>query len=172
MADFEKAISIILEHEGGFSNHKNDSGGATQYGITIGLFKQYAQALGLEKTIEALKAITIDQSKFIYRENFWNAMKGDLWKDQQLANIVFDGFVNMGNKAIKLIQKEAGTEADGSIGSNSLQAINGANARILFEGYKDARIKFYNDLVARKPDQKVFLKGWLARINSFTYNGL
>ena len=169
MANFDKAITIILGHEGGLSDNKADHGGLTNYGLTFDLFKIWAESIGLPKTKEALKSISIQDAKEIYFQAFWMKMKGNDWKDQQLANIVFDGFVNMGNRSIKMIQKEAGIEADGIIGDRSLMVINRANAKLLFDGYKDARIKFYNDLVARKPDQKVFLKGWLNRINSFVY---
>jgi lysozyme family protein len=169
MANFDKAITIILGHEGGLSNHPNDAGKLTNYGLTFGLFKIYAAAIGLPPTAEALKSIDIKDAKEIYFQAFWMKMLGNEWKDQQLANIVFDGFVNMGNRAIKMLQIEMGNPADGIIGERSLMVINQANAKTLFEGYKDARIKFYNDLVSRKPDQKVFLKGWLNRINSFVY---
>lgn len=172
MADFDQSISIILKHEGGYVNHPSDPGGATNRGITFNLFKQYAAALEVSKDLYSLKALSEDQAKFIYREHFWNPMHGDEIINQNIADILFDGYVNMGNKAIKLIQKEAGAEADGTIGPGSLQAINNANARVLFHGYKDARIKFYQDLAKRKPQLQVFLKGWLNRINSFEYTGL
>ena len=173
MADFNQSISIILKHEGGFVNHPSDPGGATNRGIIFTLFKQYCKALGLLPTIDALKSLTEDQAKFIYREHFWDVMRGDEINNQNIADILFDGFVNMGSKAIKLMQKEAGTtDVDGLIGADSIRAINLANARILFEGYKDARIKFYNDLAQKKPKLQVFLKGWLNRINSFEYKGL
>lgn len=169
MANFDLSIGIVLKHEGSFVNHPSDPGGATNKGITFNLFRNYADTLGMVKSIESLKTLTEDQAKVIYREEFWNAMRGDDWKDQQLANIVFDGFVNIGRRSIRMIQIEAGVPVDGFIGINSLQVINNANAKLLFQGYKDARIVFYKDLVERKPNQKVFLKGWLNRINSFTY---
>ncbi len=172
MADFEQSIPIILKHEGLFVNHPSDPGGATNRGITFSLFKAYAKALGLLPTIDALKSLTEDQAKFIYREHFWQVMRGDEIINQNIADIMFDGFVNMGGKAVKLMQKDAGTEADGTIGPATLQAINNANARILFHGYKDARIKFYKDLAQKKPKLQVFLNGWLNRINSFEYKGL
>lgn len=169
MADFETAVKIIVKHEGGFVDHPSDPGGATNIGITFNLFKRYAIALGLPKTLQALEMLTIDQAKFIYREEFWDKMKGDQFKNQQVANIVFDGYVNMGGKALKLLQKEVGAWVDGQIGNESLQAINGADPRALFNGYKDARIKFYENLVIQKPKLAVFKKGWLNRINSFVY---
>lgn len=169
MANFDIAIGIVLKHEGGFVNNPSDPGGTTNKGITFNLFRNYADTLGMIKSVESLKTLTEEQAKLIYREEFWKAMRGDEWRDQQLANIVFDGFVNMGRRSIRMIQIEAGVQADGFIGANSLQVINNANAKTLFQGYKDARIKFYNDLVEKKPTQKVFLKGWLARISSFEY---
>lgn len=169
MADFEKAIPIILKHEGGFSNHPADPGGATNRGITFALFKQYAKALGLLPTIDALKSLTEDQAKFIYREHFWNPMKGDEFESQAVANIVFDGYVNMGNRAIKLLQKEIGADADGVVGPKTLAILNAQAPVIVFAGYKDARTRYYINLVERKPEMNVFLKGWLNRINSFQY---
>lgn len=169
MADFEKSIPHILKWEGGYVDHPADPGGATNRGIIFTIFKQYAGVLGLPPTKEGLQQLTEGQAKLIYREQFWNRMKGDLINDQQVADIIFDGFVNCGRNGLKIAQREAGTDADGEIGNNSLQAINLANPRILFAGIKDARIKYYENLAERKPAMKVFLKGWLNRINSFVY---
>lgn len=170
MADFEKAIPIILKHEGGFVDHPADPGGATNRGIIFSLFKQYAKALGLLPTIDALKSLTEDQAKFIYREHFWDRMQGDLFNDQQVANIVFDAYVNCGKRGLELIQKEVGVWCDGSIGPQSLEAINAANPHLLFDGFKDARKDYYIRLAERKPALKVFLKGWLNRVEAFKYD--
>ena len=167
MADFNKAIPIIFKWEGGFADFKEDPGGATNRGITIGLFKVWAQSLGLTPTVEALKSLTEDQAKKIYKSQFWDKMQGDKFESQDLANIVFDGFVNMGSNAIKILQDVLSIPEDGIIGPQSLKAINEAHPNIIFGLYKAARIKYYNDLVIRKPEMKIFLKGWLNRINSF-----
>lgn len=169
MADFEKAIPIILKHEGGYVDHPSDPGGATNRGIIFSLFKQYALVLGLEKTKEALKTLTEDQAKFIYREHFWNTMRGDDFVNQQVANIVFDGYVNMGTRALKMLQVELGVDVDGIIGDNTLAVVNQSAGGVVFNGFKEARIEYYESLAERKPSMKVFLKGWLNRINSFNY---
>jgi lysozyme family protein len=170
MADFEKAIPIILKHEGGFVDHPSDPGGATNRGIIFSLFKQYAKALGLLPTVDALKSLTEDQAKFIYREHFWDRMLGDQFKDQQVANIVFDAYVNCGGSGLKLIQKEVGVDVDGVIGPNTIAIINDANPHLLFDGFKDARKDYYIRLAERKPKLKVFLKGWLNRVEAFKYD--
>lgn len=167
MAKFSEAIPIILKHEGLFVNHPSDPGGATNRGITLKLFKRYAVSLGLNPTVEDLKNLTEEQAKEIYFQEFWQQMKGDEIESQQIANIVFDGFVNMGGRALKLLQKEAGVAPDGKIGPVTLSIVNNSNEAILFTGYKDARIDYYKRLVDRKPQLGVFLKGWLNRINSF-----
>lgn len=169
MADFEKAIPIILKWEGGWVNDPDDPGGATNRGIIFTLYKQYCLSMGLPPTIDGLKGLTEDQAKFIYRENFWNRMKGDLIKDQQLATIIFDGYVNMGNRTLKMWQQCAGVDIDGVIGENTLSVTNMASARTLFSCIKDHRTMYYIELADRKPSLKKFLKGWLNRINSFNY---
>lgn len=169
MAEFSKAIDLVLKHEGGFVDHPSDPGGATNLGITYNLFKLYSKALRLPQVVDSLRRLAKDQAKIIYINEFWEPMRGDDFKDQQLANIVFDGFVNMGNKAIRILQKELSLKTDGIIGNKSIEAINSADARELFNAYKDARIKFYIDLVKRKPELGVFKNGWMNRINSFIY---
>lgn len=167
MADFEKAIGIVLKHEGGYVNHPNDPGGATNRGIIFKLFKRYALQLNLLPTLDALKNLSEADAKEIYFQEFWQKMHGASFKSQDVANIVFDGFVNMGPRALKLLQKELGVEADGVIGEKTLSVLNKANDTLVFMGYKDARINYYQELAARKPKLKVFLLGWINRINSF-----
>lgn len=169
MADFEKVIPTILKHEGGFVNNPVDPGGATNRGIIFSLFKQYASALNMEPTVEALKTLTEDQAKFIYREHFWNPMQGDSFKDQQVAEIVFDAYVNAGRSGLRSFQKSVGVPADGEIGPYTLEILHQQNQKTVFYNFKEVRTMYYQDLVKRKPQLGVFLKGWMNRINSFNY---
>jgi type VI secretion system secreted protein VgrG len=54
--------------------------------------------------------------------------------------------------------------ADGIIGPRTRAAINGANAKDLVAKYSDARTDFYQGIVARRPDQARFIRGWLRRV--------
>lgn len=47
MANVEKLVPQILKWEGGFVNHPNDKGGATNKGITIGTYTYYRKVKGL-----------------------------------------------------------------------------------------------------------------------------
>lgn len=169
MADFEKAIKIILKHEGGLVDHPNDPGGLTNRGITFNTFVKIAKSIKLEPTREALKALTEAQAKSIYKILFWNRMNGDLFQDQSVATIVMDFFVNSGVIALKTLQVKIGASHDGVIGPETLQILHQQNQKIVFLNYKDARVDFYRRLVERKPEMKVFINGWMNRINSFTY---
>jgi lysozyme family protein len=54
--------------------------------------------------------------------------------------------------------------ADGVIGPKTMAAINDANPKNLIAKFSDARANFYQGIVARKPDQARFIKGWLNRV--------
>ncbi len=73
----------------------------------------------------------------------------------------------MGHNGIKVLQGVLGLPADGIVGPKTLEQVNESNTTIVFGLYKGARVKYYNDLVARKPEMKIFLNGWLKRANSF-----
>ena len=169
MASFDQAIPLILKHEGGYVDDKDDLGGATNRGIIFKVFKQYAEQLGLPATKEGLKQLTENQAKQIYKLQFWDKMRGDNIIDQQVANLIFDGFVNAGTNGIKIAQRVAGVDQDGILGAKSIATINAAAPRIIFEGIKDERIRYYHMIAERREKNKKFLKGWLNRINSFTY---
>lgn len=173
MASFENAIDHTLRWEGGYVNHPNDPGGATNRGITWKVFQKYALSLlGILPTLDALKNLTVEQAKIIYKNVFWDGIDADYIQSQEVANIYFDGFVNMGNNAIRLMQEVLRSmgfaiAADGIAGPKTLAALNAANPGELYMRYKDARVEYYIELADKKPSLAVFLKGWLNRILSF-----
>lgn len=79
------------------------------------------------------------------------------------------GRKNSGYHAAKALQKVIGVVPDGVIGPKTIAAINSASPEKVFNEFKAARIKFYNDIVARNESQQVFLKGWTKRAKSFTF---
>ena len=52
MAEFKKYAPKLLQLEGGYTNHPEDLGGATNKGVTYKTYKEYC---GQEKTIADLR---------------------------------------------------------------------------------------------------------------------
>lgn len=168
MARSEILAPFIRSWEGGFSNHPNDRGGATNKGITIGTFRQ---VFGRDKTVDDLKALTDDQWMHIYKTCYWDCWKADLIVSQSIANLLADWCWASGGTGVRLAQQVLGVAADGIVGPVTLQAVNAADASQLFAALWKRRRKHFED-VAQQPGQEVFLKGWMNRLNSIKYGKL
>lgn len=175
MAQFEIAIPHLLAWEGGYVNHAKDPGGETNRGITDrldGKIDGKVDVDGDSLPDVNIKDLTEAQAREIYKRQFWDKMRGDEIHSQAVANLLFDGYVNMGAQAIKILQDLILVTKDGKIGPMTLKALNdltsdSAGERFIYNTYKDRRERFYIELADRKPDLKVFLKGWIRRIRSF-----
>jgi len=155
MADFIKAIQQTLDNEGGdtITNDPTDAGGLTRYGISQ---KSYPEL--------DISIITEQHARNIYKKDYWDMVKGDEIELQEIAVAIFDFAVNAGpGRAIKLAQKAIGTQSDGIIGPLTLAAWNHAHAGQFLDSYALEKIKFYRDIVTRKPAQKKYLLGWINR---------
>ena len=167
MADYKVIIPFILKWEGGFANDPDDRGGATNKGVTIATFRQ---VYGKQKTVADLKNITTDQWNYIFKKLFWDKCKCDGILDQSVANIIVDYAWGSGSaRAVKDVQAIVGTAVDGISGPKTVAAINGTDAKTLFNKIKERRIQFYNNIVKANPSQKKFLRGWTNRVNSLVY---
>ena len=175
---FELAQKFVAKWEGGVSDHPDDRGGVTAYGVSLAYLaglsgaatgRNLIQNLGLPLPVsrETVLAVTPAIAAALFRHSFWDRTKiGKL--SPRLALATYDCAVNMGpGAAIKLLQKGirlAGPKiaADGIIGQETLKAQAGLEAEIL--GHALAlREDRYRNICASNPSQKVFLKGWLNR---------
>ena len=79
---------------------------------------------------------------------------------------MFDVAVNSGTKrAVTWLQAAVGATADGAFGAQTLAAATAADPNKAAKAICDRRERFYRAIVANRPDQGVFLKGWLRRLN-------
>lgn len=170
MANYKLLKPFILKWEGGFVNNKNDAGGATNKGVTLTTFRKY---YGQSKSIEDLKHISDEQWNHIFKTGYWDACKADQLNCQSVANIMVDwAYMSGASTAIKAVQKILGCKVDGIIGPKTIAAINGYRVpKQLFYDIQRARVEFYYNIVAKRPANKVFLKGWMNRLNALIWEG-
>lgn len=158
--NFVPSLSGVLVHEGGWSNHKSDPGGATMKGVTQRVYDAYRRRRDLQP--QSVHLITETELRDIYRKQYWDAVKGDKLPDG-VDYVVFDGAVNSGPaQSVKWLQRALGTvKVDGVIGEATLAAV---------EAYPD-----HDRLIALMLDRRlaflkalkiwpVFKGGWTARI--------
>lgn len=157
----------------GFANDPDDAGGATMCGITIATYTAYCRKKGCPvPTVTRLRNISYEQWRDVLKTLFWDKWKADEIKNQSLANILVDWVWTSGASGIKIPQRILGVAQDGIVGPKTIEALNASDPKRLFDEIHNARIKFVNDIVARKPSQKKFIKGWTRRINAITLTGL
>jgi len=169
---FDRAVQLVLQKEGGFQKHKNDSGNynsrkelvGTNLGIAAPTYERY---LKRPPTEQDMRNLTTAIARDIYHRLYWLPTRADQMECEGLAISIFDWFVNAGAPAVRNIQAIVGVDQDGKIGPNTIRAINNytrANgcAETISE-YTKRREEFYRNLVTRRPSLRVFLTGWLRR---------
>ena len=162
MADYRILKPFILKWEGGFVNDPNDSGGATNKGVTLATFRKFK---GTSATVDELKAITDEDWTAIFKDMFWGKCRADEINSQAVANLIVDWYWMSGTNAIKYVQRLIGTTEDGIVGKQTLARLNAKGDGLAPQIY-DYRKDFYHRIVANRPTQKRFLRGWLDRLNA------
>ena len=177
MADSSKLVPFILSKEGGYVNDKDDSGGATNFGITLATWRKVGYDKNGDGVINEkdIKLLTEDDFNRVFKRNYWDACKADQIKDQSVANLLVDFAYNSGVARVsKVIQKIVGVTADGISWSKTINAINNypRGQRQLFATLRQRRINYLNGIVIANPTQKKFYNGWMNRVNAIGYGTL
>jgi len=142
-----------MTFEGGYSNHPDDSGLATKYGIT----EAVAKANGFSGD---MRDLTLDFAKSIYRKSYWDACKCDLMPDE-IKYALFDAAVNSGvGQASKWLQSSVGVKADGVIGPMTLHAVSAIDPVLIAKNMIGKRLRFMTEIKSWPS----FSKGWSRRI--------
>lgn len=164
-ANFEKVLLQVLRHEGGWSDHPRDPGGATMKGVTLAVYRRF---YGEERTKDDLRSISEQELEAIYRMDYWDKC----WCDELPEGIdlaLFDTAVNSGpSRAIRFIQQAVETDVDGAIGPNTLTSILSAESVDLVNKLLDARLTFLQSLGT----WDVFGKGWTRRVEDLRHSCL
>lgn len=162
--NFEKALALVLEDEGGWSDHPQDKGGATMKGVTQAVYDSYRKVRG--RGPQSVKFISEQELRAIYKFQYWDKVHGD-FLPSGLDYAVFDFAVNSGvSRASKYLQAVLGVAQDGVIGARTLAAISNPISAI--NALLDRRMGFLRNL-------RTFLtfgKGWTRRVQGVRAHAL
>lgn len=158
-------LTYILADEGGVSNHSDDKGGVTAFGLT----KPYLHTVTMRSwSDDEIRSMTKETALAVYR--LWMKMRrlDQLPEDFLLAWIVTDFAVHSGERtAIRSVQKAIGVTPDGIAGAETQGAWHRLDdhdrRRVACQVLAD-RIELLGAFVTRDPRQAVFAKGWARRV--------
>lgn len=182
--DFSDAHQFTARWEGGLSDHPADRGGLTAYGASIAFVKDIAatpsgrnflQAIGvpLPITKAVMRSLRPGQVATMFRHEFWDALHLDDLPFRQAA-LLYDAAVNSGPaQAVRLSQRGYNRcvthgvrlAVDGVLGPMTRKALQ-TDTDAVIRAIIQARRDFYESLAESRPDQRVFLKGWLNRADA------
>jgi lysozyme family protein len=155
--NFDACLAHLLKHEGGFVNHKDDPGGVTNLGVTQAVWEDW-----IDRTVseENMKALTPNKVAPLYREMYWDRIKGDKLP-AGVDYCVFDAAVNSGvSRAAKWLQTTVGAVADGAIGEQTLKQVLLTNPQMIIDKYSAIRLEFLKG----RSTWPTFGKGWERRV--------
>lgn len=134
--NFTKAINFLLKWEGYMSNHRADTGGLTIFGISSKFYPKE-----VERMAKVEKDHALEMAKDIYLKDYW-VKSGCDDLEYPFDLIVFDSAVQHGVGKAKTLLSESKDHID----------------------YLFKRINYYLNIVKAKPNQRVFLVGWVNRV--------
>lgn len=163
-ANFVPALQAVLVHEGGYSNHPSDPGGATKNGIIKRVYDDWRRSKGLP--LRDVREITYTEVHDIYHARYWMLAKAHRLP-AGLDYVVFDSAVNSGvSQAGKWLQRALGdvgqpVAVDGLIGEATIAACNRVDDIDALIGALLARRL---NMLQNLKTWPVFGKGWARRV--------
>ena len=167
----DQIINEIIRVEGGYVNDPSDSGGETNFGITV----DTARAFDYNGDMRDMpRQVAFD----IYSGKYWDSIRGnDLASlSERVAEEVVDTGVNMGvNRAGKFLQRSLNVlnnrnslyqdiGVDGNIGPNTVATLRLYLAKrdeeTLVKMLNCLQGAFYVELAERREKDERFISGW------------
>lgn len=146
---FDRAYDLLIENEGGYSNHPADNGGETRFGISKARYPN-----------EDIKNLTRERAKFLTKRDFWDTYRlGELpWA---IATTMLDCvFQHNPKNPITWLQRAIGATADGILGSKTIAAANQLEDPVqVARDILLQRLDYYMSLA----DWPTFKNGWKRR---------
>jgi lysozyme family protein len=173
---FDALIGPLLAVEGGYTNNPADTGGETNFGVTLSVARENGYA-------GAMAAMTRDQASGIYRAKYW--AKPGLYLispvSTKVAAELFDTSVNMGTgtagiflqRALNALNSQSrdypDVKVDGGIGPATAGALKALLAKrgpagegVILKALNCLQGARYIELAEGRAANETFEFGWLA----------
>lgn len=168
----QRVIDDIIRAEGGYVNRTDDSGGETNFGITVAV----ARANGYRGDMQDMSQLCAEA---IYGHRYWDAVRADdlAALSEEVAAEVVDTAVNMGvMRAGEFLQRSLNVlnsggelypdiKVDGDIGSRTIAALYSYVAlrdpHTLAKALNCLQGAYYIKLAERREKDEAFVYGWL-----------
>lgn len=160
---FLSAVAIVLAHEGGLVDNPADPGGITNFGISLASYPD----LGAD----GIRNLTRDDAIAIYWRDWWQRYDYEALLGPIGAK-VFDGAATMGNAAAVICLQRALRAAgqsiadDGVLGPETIGAMQGPPPAVIMAALRSELAAHYRLVAEARPQEAVFLTGWLNRAYS------
>lgn len=166
-SNFLACFNETESFEGAYADAAHDPGGATMAGVTQAAYTSWLAKHGRPNAL--VKGISLADREAIYREDYWNAVRGDdLYAGLDLV-MVDTGWGSGPAEAIKLLQRALGITADGEFGAKTLAALEPhENSTDLINKLCVERMAFFRGLST----WQYFGKGWTTRLDGIQAKAL
>lgn len=158
-------IDAVLTREGGFADHAQDHGGATNFGITAGVLGQF-RGLNRPATVAEVRALPIETAREIYRVQYVRPFEAVPF-DPLKAQLVDFGVVSGPLTAIRALQEVLRVFVDGVLGPRTTAALVAQDWRGVNNALVANRVRYCVAIVQRDATQHQWFYGWCVRAVSF-----
>lgn len=183
MQTVEQIAAEIVAREGGYVNDRDDPGGATKHGVTLGTLQRLKLDVNGDGRVDVadVKALTAAQAQQIFVQHYFHRPRlAEL--PGVLQPSVFDMYVNAGSNAVMILQRLLARMGypiadDGIVGPQTIRAAREAALaapRHLADGYGIARRNYYYALADARPASRKYARrrdggkgGWITRAEEF-----
>jgi len=175
---FTLAHDFTAKWEGGYVNHPNDPGGATNYGVSLRWLKDEGIDTNGDGRIDVadIRALTPELAARLFKKHFWDTLKLDTLPSF-VGIVAYDAAVNTGRgQAIRFLQRACNSFGgdrlpdDGVLGPKTLARVIGLVSMNFSLAMRciEQREAFHKQLAANSPypdgrDYRAFVAGWLNR---------
>lgn len=154
-------IDRTIAREGGFVDHPDDPGGATNMGITRATLSRH---LGRTATRAEVRDLDRATARAIYQAEYMDAPGFSRIADPGLREVLFDAGVLWGpDRPVRWLQRALGVAEDGVLGPVTQAAVAAADPRALAVAVVVAWLRRHGDRVQAGRSSPAFIGGWIDR---------